>query len=51
MTRLHELHAKVGQSPWLDNLRRAALVTGELQHMVEALARIRHFFLGQVHQP
>ena len=35
MTRLHELHATVGQSPWLDNLRRAALLTGELQHMVD----------------
>ena len=35
MTRLHELYATVGQSPWLDNLRRAALVSGELQGMVD----------------
>ena len=24
---------------------------GELQHVIEAQARIRHFFLGEVHQP
>ena len=35
MTKLHELHAEVGQSPWIDNLRRAALVSGELQHLVD----------------
>jgi transaldolase len=35
MTRLHELYATVGQSPWIDNLRRAALLTGELQHTVD----------------
>jgi transaldolase len=35
MTKLHELHAQVGQSPWIDNLRRAALLSGELQHLVD----------------
>lgn len=34
MTRLHELHGDVGQSPWLDNLRRSAIVSGELRQMV-----------------
>jgi transaldolase len=35
MTKLHELYAQVGQSPWIDNLRRAALLSGELQHLVD----------------
>ena len=35
MTKLHDLYTTVGQSPWIDNLRRAALLTGELQHLVD----------------
>ncbi|MGH9222483.1 MAG: transaldolase [Acidimicrobiales bacterium] len=34
MTKLHDLYEQVGQSPWLDNLRRAALATGELSQAV-----------------
>ncbi|MGH9278482.1 MAG: transaldolase [Acidimicrobiales bacterium] len=34
MTKLHDLYEQVGQSPWLDNLRRAALETGELEQRV-----------------
>ncbi len=30
MTKLHDLYDQVGQSPWVDNLRRAALSDGEL---------------------
>ena len=30
MTRLHDLHAEQGKSPWLDNLRRDWLASGEL---------------------
>ena len=36
MTTLHELHEHGGQSPWLDNLRRAALVSGELERFIGA---------------
>lgn len=36
MTTLHELYDDGGQSPWLDNLRRAALTSGELRHLVSA---------------
>ncbi len=35
MSKLHELYAQVGQSPWIDNLRRAALLSGELEHLVD----------------
>ena len=35
MTRLHELHARAGQSPWLDNLRRGWITSGELAAMVD----------------
>ncbi len=35
MTRLHDLHDRQGQSPWLDNLRRGYLRSGELQAYVE----------------
>ena len=35
MTRLHDLHAEQGQSPWLDNLRRDWLASGELAGWVE----------------
>lgn len=35
MTKLHELHDQVGQSPWLDNLRRDALRSGELARWVD----------------
>ncbi len=31
MGRLHDLHSEQGQSPWLDNLRRGWMTTGELQ--------------------
>src|SRR5918998_164195 len=34
MTKLHDLYAHVGQSPWIDNLRRSALLSGELEQMV-----------------
>ncbi|HEX6597164.1 MAG TPA: transaldolase [Acidimicrobiales bacterium] len=34
MTKLHDLYEKVGQSPWIDNLRRAAVETGELEKAV-----------------
>ncbi|MGH9223236.1 MAG: transaldolase [Acidimicrobiales bacterium] len=36
MTMLHTLHTHGGQSPWLDNLQRIALVSGELQRFVDA---------------
>ncbi len=35
MTRLHDLHAEQGQSPWLDNLRRAWIHSGDLADWVE----------------
>src|SRR5688572_27153920 len=35
MTKLHDLYRKEGQSPWLDNLKRAYLRTGELQRLVD----------------
>ena len=35
MGRLHDLHAEQGQSPWLDNLRRGYLRSGELQAYVD----------------
>jgi len=35
MTKLHDLYDTVGQSPWIDNLRRAAVETGELQQAVD----------------
>lgn len=35
MTRLHELHNEYGQSPWLDNLRRDWLESGELAYWIE----------------
>jgi transaldolase len=35
MTRLHDLYALQGQSPWLDNLRRDYLRTGRLAELVE----------------
>ncbi len=35
MTRLHDLHADQGQSPWLDNLRRGWITSGELQAWVD----------------
>ncbi|MFP5319858.1 MAG: transaldolase [Acidimicrobiia bacterium] len=34
MTKLHDLYDIVGQSPWIDNLRRAAVESGELQQAV-----------------
>jgi len=35
MTRLHDLHASQGQSPWLDNIRRGWLTSGELAGWVD----------------
>ncbi|MCC6225277.1 MAG: transaldolase [Microthrixaceae bacterium] len=35
MGRLHQLHAEAGQSPWLDNLRRDWIDSGEIERWVE----------------
>ncbi|MFV0525402.1 MAG: transaldolase [Acidimicrobiales bacterium] len=35
MGRLHDLYEQQGQSPWLDNLRRAWLTSGELQAWID----------------
>jgi transaldolase len=35
MSRLHDLTREYGQSPWLDNLRRGWIVSGELERWVE----------------
>ncbi len=35
MTRLHDLFADQGQSPWSDNLSRIGLRSGNLQHLVD----------------
>ena len=35
MTRLHDLHADQGQSPWLDNLKRSWIDSGELAAWVD----------------
>jgi transaldolase len=35
MGRLHDLHSEQGQSPWLDNLRRGWMTTGELQAWID----------------
>jgi len=35
MTRLHDLYAEQGQSPWLDNLRRGWIASGELQRWID----------------
>lgn len=35
MGRLHDLHLEQGQSPWLDNLRRGWVTSGELERWVE----------------
>jgi transaldolase len=35
MSKLRDLYEQVGQSPWIDNLRRAALLSGELEEMVQ----------------
>ena len=35
MTRLHDLFAEQGQSPWLDNIRRGWITSGELENWVE----------------
>lgn len=35
MTRLHDLHSAQGQSPWLDNLRRGWIASGELQAWID----------------
>lgn len=35
MGRLHDLHHQQGQSPWLDNLRRGWMTSGELQAWID----------------
>ena len=35
MSRLHDLHRSHGQSPWLDNLRRGWIDSGELQRWID----------------
>ena len=35
MTRLHDLHAQADQSPWLDNLRRGWITSGELGRWID----------------
>ena len=35
MTRLQDLHRLQGQSPWLDNLRRSWITSGELQRWID----------------
>ena len=35
MSRLHELFERGGQSPWLDNLKRGYITSGELQRWVD----------------
>ena len=39
MNRLHELFVREGQSPWLDNLKRSWITSGELEQWVERGAR------------
>jgi len=39
MSRLHDLYSEQGQSPWLDNLKRNWIVSGELQGWVDRGAR------------
>ena len=35
MTKLHDLFNELGQSPWLDNLKRSYLTSGRLQELVD----------------
>jgi transaldolase len=35
MGRLHDLHDRFGQSPWLDNLKRGWITSGEIERRVE----------------
>ena len=35
MTRLHDLYAIQGQSPWIDNVARPAILQGGLQRLVD----------------
>ncbi len=39
MSRLHDLFEQQGQSPWLDNLRRSWVASGELQKWVDGGVR------------
>lgn len=39
MTRLHDLFTDGGQSPWLDNLRRGWMTSGEMQRWVDSGVR------------
>ncbi|MGH9172674.1 MAG: transaldolase [Acidimicrobiales bacterium] len=34
MTRLHDLYAKGGQSPWIDNLKRSYITSGRLSELI-----------------
>lgn len=36
---LHRLHSEQGQSPWLDNLQRGYIASGELQRLIDAGVR------------
>ena len=35
MGRLHQLHEQLDQSPWLDNLKRGWITSGELERWVD----------------
>ncbi len=35
MTKLHDLYAQMGQSPWIDNLNRPSIQRGSLQQLVD----------------
>jgi len=35
MTRLHQLHDRYGQSPWLDNLTRGDVAGGRLRRLID----------------
>ncbi len=39
MSKLHELFERQGQSPWLDNLKREWLISGEIQQWIDAGVR------------
>ncbi|HEV8064634.1 MAG TPA: transaldolase family protein, partial [Acidimicrobiales bacterium] len=35
MTKLHDLYAKGGQSPWIDNLKRSYITSGRLRELID----------------
>ena len=39
MSRLHDLFDHEGQSPWLDNIRRGWITSGELERWIARRAR------------